>query len=244
MGGLSLSDYCPVSAVPTDSSKYYPLSCSSGISKYPSEMQEVVSRDSLCFLSTLIKNEYYDSMIKKVGKNENAICYVHMCDTDKQLLQVIVGENVIDCPFEGGYKTLKGYQGNIYCPPFYRVCTGQVKCNNFIDCIIDKVLPNEISYSNISIVLPNTSEVTPNNTSINLNTLNTTLAYNKTTNISNNIPTETNNENISQQTDKSNSSSNKPTEQLKSPNNTIYFLSHFHIFINLLQILITLIILY
>jgi hypothetical protein len=231
LGGFILADYCPVAAVPTNTSNFYSYSCSSGLSRYPQDMQEVISRDSLCFMSTLIKQDKYNDYKNKYGNTDNAICYLYDCDYKNQKLQVLVGNSYVICPQQGGYVVVPGYIGTLYCPKYDRVCTGISKCNNMIDCVIDKILPNNITLAiiqdnnTINITqgintdtsnLTNTTNVTPNT-----NTTNTT---NTTTNTPTGNETKTNTTNT-------------------SPNNTAVNISSHLISINILPVLILILIL-
>lgn len=185
IGGYRLADYCPIAAVPTNSSQYYPYSCSSGLSRYPSGLEEVISRDSLCFLSTLIRQDKYNELRNRYGRSNNAICYTYDCDYANKKLQIVIGNSYVTCPQQGGYVVVPGYVGTLLCPRYDRVCTGTSKCNNMIDCIIDRVLPNNITLA----VITDSSATKPNNT-IDI-TLTTNLTTNTSTNstpISTNVP--------------------------------------------------------
>jgi hypothetical protein len=227
LGGYRLADYCPVAAVPTNTSNYYPYSCSSGLSRYPADMQEVISRDSLCFLSTLIKNDKYNDYKNNFGKIDNAICYMYDCDYDNQKLQVLVGNSYVICPQQGGYVVVPGYVGTLLCPKYDRICTGVSKCNNMIDCVIDKVLPNNITLS----IIPD------------VNTTNT-ISNNKTnTNSTSNTTSVTTNTSLPVNTTKPDT--NKTSINPKPPNNpAVVFIESQIINLNILPVLIVMLIFY
>jgi leishmanolysin len=167
-GGYELADYCPVAAVPTNTSNYYPYSCTSGLSRYPDDLQEVISAESLCFMSTLIDENKYDDYKNKYGRTDNAICYVYDCDYNNQVLKVLVGSSSAICPQQGGYISVTGYVGELLCPRFDRICNGVSKCYNMIDCAINKILGNNITdnigYSKNITTLSNTTLDTNSNT--------------------------------------------------------------------------------
>jgi leishmanolysin len=234
LGGYRLADYCPVAAVPTNTTNYYPYSCSSGLSQFPADMNEVISRDSICFLSTLIKQDKFNDYKDKYGKKDNAICYTYDCDYINQRLQVLIGNSFAICPQQGGYVVVPGYVGTLLCPRYDRVCTGISKCNNMIDCVIDKVLSNNTTLAVISnttnVTNTNTTDTLTNNTKVtnNTNPTNTTTPINTPTN-SPIIP------NIKPNT----------TTQTNNPNNTVIVnIESFLIKLNILPVFILIIIFY
>ena len=121
-GGLSYSDYCPVSYTSTsDNNYYFPNNCRNGIKVNEGE---IIGEDSLCF-ETSINNS-----------GMKTVCYKMECDTDSKKINIYIGNSIITCP---GNETVlynpNGLKGEINCPNYNLVCTSQVFCNDIFDCI-------------------------------------------------------------------------------------------------------------
>jgi hypothetical protein len=144
-GGLSLADYCPVTAVPTNSSAFFPWSCSQGFALYPPQLEESISRTSGCFISSLVNKKWVDQLLPDL-LDARSICYQYDCDYTKKRATVKVGNYSVQCPIGGGYVTIENYEGKLMCPDFNQICTNNPRCSNMIDCAINRVLPVDYKY--------------------------------------------------------------------------------------------------
>lgn len=122
LGGFQLADYCPVSRVPTDLNKYFNYNCKYGTVAYPS-LGEVISDKSICFMI----NE---------SSSKKSICYPYKCDFKKKKSKVTVSNQEIECPTDGGTKSLSS--GSIECPKFTEICTTETPCYDIKSCIDNK----------------------------------------------------------------------------------------------------------
>ena len=162
-GGLFMADYCPIIAVPTNSTYYYPWSCNTGYSLYPVDYDESITEISGCFMSTLVKSS---ASSKYSTTSYRATCYKFSCDFASSILKVTVGYDSANCPKEGGLIKLNNYVGNIVCPDFYSLCTSETVCRDIVSCALKKALPvlQVFSYT------PTGTLATVINTSNNVNT--------------------------------------------------------------------------
>ncbi len=154
-GGLSMADFCPIIAVPTNSTYFYPWSCSDGLSTYPPEFDEAISNNSGCFISNTLRSSANARFFSNAFR---ATCFQFKCDFNNFVLSVTVGFQTVNCPTQGGQVTVPGYTGNLICPDFYKMCTNQAQCKDMMTCAINKVLPINAIYTYI----PNTNQVPVN----------------------------------------------------------------------------------
>jgi hypothetical protein len=154
-GGLTFTDYCPVSAVPTNTDSFLPWNCMTGIKgQYPEEFGELISTNSACFMSSLISKQF-ESMFNSVSTK--AICYQYSCNFDTKKYNITIGKNMFECPSKGGFVEVEDYSGVFECPPFYLICTSETRCFNLADCVMKKALPVEYSIDNSISTDENTS---------------------------------------------------------------------------------------
>lgn len=146
-GGLLLADYCPVSQVPPDNTTLLNWGCSNGLSSYPADLGEVISAESICFISSLISQ---NSMLNTYFRNKRAICHKYQCDYANNVLYVIINEKKIKCNSAIGTTKVDGYYGEIECPQFNNVCTSNISCSDFVDCIQKKSIVNDKTFIDIS----------------------------------------------------------------------------------------------
>lgn len=180
-GGLFMSDFCPVIAVPTNNTYFYPWSCAYGISNYPVEFDENISESSACFMSNVLRNSadsrYFSNFYR-------ATCYQYQCDFDNLILKITVGAQTINCPKQGGLIQIPTYNGNVVCPDFYKICTSKPQCKDMISCAINKVLPIDAIYNYITvnpIINSNTNQITTNPNTAQTTTTTTTTTITTTT---------------------------------------------------------------
>ena len=147
IGEMSITDYCPVSVTPNIlSAHYFGLNCAIGVGSYPDLIEESISNNSICFISSLVNNNYTEILSYFINKNK-AICYKYMCNEDIKTLTVFVGISSVDCPINGGPIELDGYKGILYCPDYNSVCTKTTECFSMIDCVLKKVVSTKDTFT-------------------------------------------------------------------------------------------------
>ena len=132
VGGIPLTNYCPVSEYPSSDSIFIGRCSQKGEpSKLASALGESLSANSFCALSSLMKsgNTNYDGEVR-------AVCFEMFC-SDKSLT-ILVGDNYFVCPRGGGKIDGVGYDGYLLCPDYNLICTGSAICNDMFDCINKK----------------------------------------------------------------------------------------------------------
>ena len=107
---------------------------------------ESFSNQSYCVLISLIPN--FSNEIS--NRNDlldiiHPMCYQMFC-SDKTLT-IKIKEQYIACPRQGGKVKIGGeFQGYLYCPDYYLICSGTVLCNDMFDCIKKESLTKEESF--------------------------------------------------------------------------------------------------
>ena len=61
-------------------------------------------------------------------------------------LTILIYDQYIVCPKQGGNVEVEGYTGKLHCPDYNLICTGTVMCNDLYDCIDKKSEPKNNSY--------------------------------------------------------------------------------------------------
>jgi len=140
VGGISLTNYCPVSEYASSNSIYIGRCSSKGKpSNLASVIGESLSENSFCALSSLIKSgSNYEEEVR-------AVCFNMFC-SDKSLT-IQVGDNYFVCPRGGGKISGVGYDGYLLCPDYNLICTGSVICNDMFDCISKKSVENTDTFN-------------------------------------------------------------------------------------------------
>jgi len=148
-GGFELADFCPISLpVNEPNNTFMADSCVFGIGTFPADLEESISSNSACFISTLVNNNYTKAMRNYVGQSK-AICYQYTCDPSTQTTIVTVGNSSTVCPTNGGTATINNYSGVLYCPDYNSVCTSTVACSSMVQCALNNVTasPNTNTYN-------------------------------------------------------------------------------------------------
>jgi hypothetical protein len=212
-GGYSYADYCPISMELLNSTMYLPGSCKYGSSLGYENIGEVVGKNSICVLSSLVGSNETSIPMEMLKNRIRPMCYPISCNANTKTVTVTILKTKINCPTEGGQQTVDGYDGVIYCPDYNAVCTGTVFCNSLIECIEKKSLPLDESYK---------YSYTPNNQQ-DYKSYSTNYAHNNYTNIGANtdIPEEEEEE-----------------EETKSKNNGKFIKPYFMIFLYILSLLL------
>ena len=140
-GGYESADYCPVSWFKDEDNYYFGFSCTIGVKLYDGE---IISPDSLCFISSL--------NIPGKTITERSICYNVECKSSTRVylvtLQFDSKDYKIECPTAGAKLKIDGLNGEILCPDYNLMCTKSNSCKETIDCV-DKMslgLPSTYDY--------------------------------------------------------------------------------------------------
>ena len=131
------------------SNNYYYYSRCNNIGKENyTDIGEKLSDTSFCFLSSLVDSSLNEE-IKEKYSNEKAICYeVIECDFNLKNYIINIGKKNFTCNNGNNVISYKveNFEGKITCPPFDRICSGNILCNDLYDCIEKK---SETFYDNI-----------------------------------------------------------------------------------------------
>ena len=142
IGGFEAANFCPVSNTVSQSSDYYPTSCSVGSTSLNSEFGEVIGNSSFCFISSLLPSN------SKLSSSNRAICYQVECDDENKQIIVNIGNSKVYCPTDGGtIGNPSGFKGSIDCPEYYEICGQETEsegeiCNDMYDCFDKKAETN------------------------------------------------------------------------------------------------------
>jgi len=155
-GALYSADYCPVfyHLLPEYQDSYFVGNCKMGNGKYgtnlyyinaqgvsennhpnselPKELGEKYSENSFCMMSSLVpkdKNSIYETIF-------HPMCFPSYCSSLS--LTVLIYDQYIVCPRQGGNVEVDGYLGKLHCPDYNLICTGTSVCNDLFDCIDKK----------------------------------------------------------------------------------------------------------
>ena len=139
-GGYEPADYCPASVPSKITSGDYLISrCDeNGSNNIHTGLGEVLSATSFCFQSSLLSKSASASLKSTYGNKLTARCY--------QVLNCVHSTFSYDIMIEGSsftckeatktetYTNITGMDGDIVCPPYWRVCGGTVLCNDPFVC--------------------------------------------------------------------------------------------------------------
>ena len=149
-GGWEIANYCPVMQNDYEKSNnyYYYSRCNNIGKENYTDIGEKLSDTSFCFLSSLVDSSLNEE-IKEKYSNEKAICYeVIKCDFNLKNYIINIGKK--NFTFNNGNNIIsyevENFEGKITCPPFDRICSGNILCNDLYDCIEKK---SETFYDNI-----------------------------------------------------------------------------------------------
>ena len=144
MGGYAPADYCPISFdnLYDKTNYYFATNCKYGKTDltHP-DYGEKVGNNSVCVESSLVPT--WSGM----AEIYRSICYEIICDEDDKKISVIIGNNAVTCPIQGGLlQNPPGFRGKIVCPDYNSVCTSKVWCNDPLDCIEKNITASESSF--------------------------------------------------------------------------------------------------
>ena len=153
-----LADYCLISETDSEDiiDNFLSGSCKRGNSDYchnffyegnikrdylSSYLNETFSEKSFCTLVSI------DHAGKEISRNyPHPYCYEMICSD--YALTIKIGKQYLVCPRSGGKVEINGdYEGYVYCPDYNLICTGTVMCNDIFDCIKNRSITNESSFS-------------------------------------------------------------------------------------------------
>ena len=134
-------------------------------SELPEELGEKYSDNSFCMMTNLIP-ENSDSKTSMYGTIFHPMCYPSFCSSSS--LTVLIYDQYIVCPREGGNIEVRGYKGRLHCPDYNLICTGTVVCNDLFDCIEKESEPKEntFTYDYIKIATQRYTDIYNGNTYI------------------------------------------------------------------------------
>ena len=98
----------------------------------PKELGEKYSENSFCMMSNLVPN----GIDEMYGTLTHPMCFPSFCSSSS--LTVLINDQYIVCPKQGGNVEVEGYSGKLHCPDYNLICTGTVLCNDLFDCIDKK----------------------------------------------------------------------------------------------------------
>ena len=144
MGGYAPADYCPISFdnLYDKTNYYFATNCKYGKTEmtHP-DYGEKVGNNSICVESSLVPTW------SSLAEIYRSICYEIICDQENKKISVLIGNNAVTCPIQGGLiQDPPGFRGKIVCPDYNSVCTSTVWCNDPLDCIERGITAYEGSY--------------------------------------------------------------------------------------------------
>lgn len=148
-------DICPIPRTThSNDNEYFIDNCKYGISNsFFIHQKEVIGDESICVEHSLSKKNPNIPVNRR--REKYAICQKVQCDFDTETVTVFVNDRTIQCKRNQIKAKLAGYEGELICPSFDRVCTGTVWCNDPFECIDKKSLlyVKPKSFSLLSILL-------------------------------------------------------------------------------------------
>jgi len=140
-GGLSSTNYCPVSIYDSPTSIYEGRCSGKGT---PSSLASIIGEShsdiSFCALSSLVKNNY-----EEYSHEVRAACFKMYCSDESLTIQV--GEDYFVCPRAGGKIVGEGYSGYLLCPDYNLICTSTAVCNDMFSCLSKRSEEKSNTYS-------------------------------------------------------------------------------------------------
>ena len=142
--GIYFADYCPVAYLSDNTEDNYPYHCQFGTSNLSQEYGEIIGKESLCFLSSLLPDNSPKNESSKIP-----ICYGVKCDSTKKQIIVKIGEKNVVCPQQGGeIENPSGFKGILECPKYEDICSpnDDFVCNEIFSCLDEEVKKNNYNY--------------------------------------------------------------------------------------------------
>ena len=154
MGGWEPVDYCPVTMAYSSSSYYFSGSCVYGDTdtEYPSSLGFSISDTSICIQSSLVPS---NNQSLSIYQYERAMCHKITCNSNDKTVKVDIGSEIIECPTDGGYVEVDGYNGEILCPPYNRVCTSNTYVGTSIKAALNHISGEYINPNSLFTPKPN-----------------------------------------------------------------------------------------
>ena len=142
-GGFFAANYCPVPLEFHYENNYFPNHCQFGKSYLSKEYGENISKDSLCFMSSLLP------IASKTISSFIPICYSVECDLNTSNIIVKIGNERIICPNKGGIiSNPSGFKGSIVCPKYNDICSSNngIVCNDMYNCFTEFAKKDNYKY--------------------------------------------------------------------------------------------------
>jgi hypothetical protein len=154
LGGWKPVDYCPVTIGHTSSDYYFTGSCVYGEKdvEYPSNLGFSISDTSICIQSSLVPS---NNQSLSIYQYERAMCHKITCNSNDKTVKVDIGSEIIECPTDGGYVEVDGYNGEILCPPYNRVCTSNTYVGTSIKAALNHISGEYINPNSLFTPKPN-----------------------------------------------------------------------------------------
>ena len=129
------ADYCPIKLEGNSRiESYFAENCRVGKNDtFPTSLEEKIGNNSICVESSLTRKD--DPSSSQYKGKYRAICHEVECNYTTKTFTVIVGNATIKCDEYGSKVFHDDFDGNIICPDYDRVCTGDVFCNELFSCL-------------------------------------------------------------------------------------------------------------
>lgn len=168
--GNNYAEYCPINFNSiNDYENYYMGNCLIGNNSFGQSLgslsdyqmgykhfnnmtAEKFTNESFCAMSSIYEK---NNNIQNIYKLENRpSCFRMICRSHSLTIELYSTNSnyseYLVCPLKGGKIEIEGdltkFEGNLFCPDYYSICSGTTTCNNIIDCINHKSSTKEESY--------------------------------------------------------------------------------------------------
>ena len=144
LSGMYFANFCPVAYLYGGTKDNYPNHCQLGTSNLTQEYGEIIGKESLCFMSSLLPDNLQQNENEKIP-----ICYGVQCDSTKKQIIVKIGSKDVVCPQQGGeIENPTGFIGVLECPKYEDICSpnDNFVCNEMFSCLDEEVKKNNFNY--------------------------------------------------------------------------------------------------
>jgi len=94
LGGMYFTNFCPIAYEYGSTSDNFPKHCQVGTSNLTQEYGEIIGKESLCFMSSLLPDDSQKDINSKIP-----ICYGVQCDSIKKQTIIKIGSKNVICPY-------------------------------------------------------------------------------------------------------------------------------------------------
>ena len=144
LGGIYFTNFCPVTYEYGSTTDNSPKHCQLGTSNLTQEYGEILGKESLCFISSLLPDNSQNNNNSKIP-----ICYGVQCDSKKRQIIIKIGSKNVICPEQGGeINNPSGFKGILECPKYEEICSNNDDfiCNEIFSCLDEAVKKNSYNY--------------------------------------------------------------------------------------------------